>query len=475
MIKGTIYLTIASFFFVISSYVINVWLGRTLGPEDYGIYGVIISLVAILNLVQTSGIPQAMTKLISEDTKRSDDILKSGLIVQVLLSIFIAATFYLLASPISVLLNDPSLTPYLKLASLIFPFYGLLVALFGYYNGLHNFKTQALLNILYAIFKATAVIALTIYFHLSGALYGFIITPLLCLLIGFHIPKLSKKLFAIRTLIKLSMPLALISFLSILLQSLDLIFIKALLNSQKDPGYYTAGQNISRVIYFGLSAISLVIFPSISSALHQNLPEKTKYLVKKSLHYILILLIPSTVLLSVSSKQVLEILYSNTYLPASGSLSILVIGMGFLTIFNLLSNILNGAGMYKATLLISFTGVIITSLLCLLLIPRYGMEGAAWATTINSFVITSISAGLVYNKFKVLVTIPQTLKLLLPGFLIAFVANFIHPSLIMLPFSSIILVALYFLILYWFKQITREEILLLNRVFPVNKFIWKKR
>ena len=35
-----------------SGYVVNVWLGRLLGPEDYGRFGVAISLLTILNVVQ---------------------------------------------------------------------------------------------------------------------------------------------------------------------------------------------------------------------------------------------------------------------------------------------------------------------------------------------------------------------------------------------------------------------------------------
>ena len=42
---GTIYLTIATLVWVLASYVINIFLGRILGPEKFGVYGVVIALI----------------------------------------------------------------------------------------------------------------------------------------------------------------------------------------------------------------------------------------------------------------------------------------------------------------------------------------------------------------------------------------------------------------------------------------------
>jgi len=56
---GTIYLMAAQAAFVASGYAIHIG-PHLLGPSDYGIYAVVISLITMVNLILTTGIPQAV-------------------------------------------------------------------------------------------------------------------------------------------------------------------------------------------------------------------------------------------------------------------------------------------------------------------------------------------------------------------------------------------------------------------------------
>ena len=64
---GTIYLMAAQAAFVASGYAIHIGLARLLGPSDYGIYAVVISLMTMVNLILTTGIPQAVSKYVAHD------------------------------------------------------------------------------------------------------------------------------------------------------------------------------------------------------------------------------------------------------------------------------------------------------------------------------------------------------------------------------------------------------------------------
>ncbi|HDD36463.1 MAG TPA: hypothetical protein ENF50_03240 [Archaeoglobus veneficus] len=76
--KGTIYLGIAQLLFLISGYAIHVGLGRLLGPELYGIYAVVVSLITVVNLILTTGIPQTVSKFVSERPDLARSILKTS-------------------------------------------------------------------------------------------------------------------------------------------------------------------------------------------------------------------------------------------------------------------------------------------------------------------------------------------------------------------------------------------------------------
>src|SRR2546430_2383989 len=112
--QGTIYLSISTVTFVVSAYLINIILGRYLGPASYGIYGVIITLMTAINLTQTSGLPLAVAKFIAEDDTNADGVLKSGLIVQIISTLGVSVIVFLLAAPLAGLLKDSSLTAYIQ-------------------------------------------------------------------------------------------------------------------------------------------------------------------------------------------------------------------------------------------------------------------------------------------------------------------------------------------------------------------------
>ncbi|MDP3941937.1 MAG: oligosaccharide flippase family protein, partial [bacterium] len=156
--KGTIFLTLSSLIFITSGYIINIFLGRYLGPELYGSYGVLISIITVLNILQTSGFTQAASKYIAEDEKKADSIIASTFRIQIVFTSILAILLFLLSDPIAKALNDRSLSLYIKLSVFILPFYSFYSLLVDYYNGMHYFKKQAILNSIYSISKAILVI-----------------------------------------------------------------------------------------------------------------------------------------------------------------------------------------------------------------------------------------------------------------------------------------------------------------------------
>jgi stage V sporulation protein B len=399
LIHGLSFLTASSLLFILSGYIINVVIARLLGPERYGSYGVVLSVWTIVNLILTSGLPQAVSKFVSAHDAHPDDILKSALKLQVIL-ITISTTVYIVSTPlIAEILNDPSLIPYLKLSGLIIPFYSLYSLYIGYHNGLHNFFRQSLMGITYAIFKAIGVISLAYFFGLAGALLGFVISPIIAWVIGFKFPKTNVKHFAYKKLILFSLPLIGFTVFMTLLQSVGLYSVKILISDTKAAGFYTAIQNIAIIPFYLLGSISQIIFPSISKSTQDNDDVRSKRLVIKSFGLIVLVLIPACAMISLLGKTLIQILFSTQYLPAAPALSVLAWSYAGLTLFSYFSNTLNGAGYPYRSVVASIIGVLGAIVGCLVLIPRYGLIGAAISTGIGTFTSAGISGAIVYNKF----------------------------------------------------------------------------
>lgn len=457
MKQGAIHLTGASLLFIVVGYFINIILGRFLGPVQYGIYGVLVSLISVANILQTAGLTQAMAKYIAENEEISDEILRSSLILQTVISLGLTIIFFIIAPYIALILRDDSLTNYIRLAALSFPIYGFYALFVDYYNGRHFFKKQAFLTSMYSLSKAVSVIILGYLFSLKGVLVGYIIAPLISLFLGFYYPKRILFRFPYKKLIIFSLPIIGYIIFSTLLQSIDLYFVKAML-SPESAGYYTASQNISRILYFATLAVSSIMLPTISQNVQRKLLNKIQEAITTSLRIVLLILAGGIALISATSHELLIMIYSNLYSAADESLSILAISFGFFTFFTLFATILTGAGKPKVPFVLSLFGLIMNMLLCFILIPYYQLTGAAVASLVSNVIVMSIAAGAVYRQFSALLSIRHVLTISSGGCLAFLCARVLTENNFFLPIIYVLTFSMYVLFLIITNELTREDV-----------------
>lgn len=463
---GTIYLTISTFVFILSGYLLNIFIGRYLGPKFYGIYGIIMSLMTIINLIQVSGLPQAVSKYVAENETQRESVLKNGLIIQFISTLLASVIVFLFATQFAQLLHDQSLTAYIRAIAAIFPIYGIYTIYLNYYNGLHQFKTQAYMVIVYSLGKLLSVLILIYFFHIFGVIIGFVIAPLFVLIAWSHIPRIKSDYSFYKPLLFFSFPLIGYAIFSNLLQSIDLFFVKSVLHTNEFTGYYTANQNIAEIPFYAVTALSSVIFPNISKKVSQNKILETKIVIRKALRFCLVALIPSVLLISFTSKELLSFLYSSAYRPGAQSLTILSIGSCFFTIFALLATVISSSGQPKISAAFAGIGVILSSIFCIFLVPKYGLNGAALSTTFASGLMMVAAAITIYKKFKVFISVKSSLKIIFASLFTSCIAKLIPIPTLLLPLVYIFLSLCYFLLLYIFREITVDDTQLIKSLIP---------
>jgi stage V sporulation protein B len=453
LVKSTLSITAASLVYVVSSYLANLWLGRTLGPEQYGTYGVVLSVWTIINLVLTAGIPSAVSKFIASDSNKTNEILKSGLILQFICTLLISLLYWLLSPSISKIFNDEGLIPYFRISALIIPTYSIYSFFVGYYNGMHNFPRQTILNIVFAVSKVVAIISFAYFLGIRGAFIGFAIAPLVALAFGFRLPSSTSVHFPYKTLIRFSLPLIGFAVFLTFLQTTDLYLVKIFTTDKNAAGYYTAIQNIAIIPFYLLGSISQIIFPSISKSSVKTDQRETSQMITRTMRYIFIILIPLSSVISASSGDLITLLYSTQYLPASSALGILTWSYASITVFSILSNIVNGSGHPYKSMITSIIGVLIISLLCFILIPRFGLVGAATATLIGSLTSAFISGIIVYSKYKLTLPILSILKVTTASLILFIVIKVIN----YIPLSYIMSLGIYIVILFISKEFSKAD------------------
>ena len=342
MKKGLLYLMVSRIVWIASGFAIHVGLGRLLGPEQYGIFGVIISLISVTYLVLGNGIRQAITKHIANDLTLAGAIKITGLKIQLVFSLTLGAAFFLLSKPIAISLGDDTLASFIKLAAFIIPPTGILFVYIGSLEGIKQFTKSATISMTYAFSKIIFVFPLVLLgLKVHGAIIGLILSVFCAALLGgyFCRGQTDEGHFDFPSLIKFAIPVSLFFFAMAVLMHMDILFAKSILADNTKIGFYTSAQTLSRIIYFVSTAFSVVLLPSISGAIGDNNLELVKKYINQSLRYMLMLLIPTCLIISATSGQLLTLFYGTAYAEAAYPLSILVFGISFLSITRALSSI----------------------------------------------------------------------------------------------------------------------------------------
>src|SRR5687767_1959163 len=192
--RGTIYITLAKIWFMVSGYGIHFILSRLMSEEQYGLYNVAVYTVSIVNAVIITGTYQTVSKYISQEPEKADAVKSKALKLQTVVGGGASLGFFLLAPTIADYLNDPRLTGYLRLASLITLSYSFYAVFTGYFNGLKRFFAQAAIDTTYSTLKLSFIIALVwIGLGVEGGIGGFALAAASVLVISAFLARGGKR------------------------------------------------------------------------------------------------------------------------------------------------------------------------------------------------------------------------------------------------------------------------------------------
>ena len=429
-----------------------------------------------------NGIPTAMSKYMSEVFETNPSLIpvikRQAIIMQSLLIAAVTVVFYFSASLIAKVLGDPSLTALFKLSAWIIPSFALASFYFSYYTGLHQFNLQSIMKTVRSVFKVVIIVWMAWKWGVPGSVLGYAFSTFAVYFIAVTIDKLkfSKDLkkqitfqqqaatkpidvsFDYKKLLNYAWQVIIFFLAYELLISIDLYLVKGILHDDYLTGIYNAALTVGRIPYYIFYALTIMLLPVISKTTAENDHAQTNAVISQSLRLMLILLIPAVILMSQFSRPIIKLFYSAKYLDAAYPMSILAYGVGFLTIFYVMSFVLNGAGKTKIPMWISIFGVIINSILNYVFIKRYGLAGSAIATTLTSFVTMLAILFYIQRDFGVMIHLKSLLKLSLAGILLYLASLFFSQGAFIFLLWATLLFAGYLLVLYLLGEITPADL-----------------
>jgi O-antigen/teichoic acid export membrane protein len=389
--KQTILIFLANFIVGLSGIILLPILTKSLSITDYGIYvqlNVTISLIPVFILM---GLPSyAMVRFLSGQTNKR--IIQEGFysiaLFILLISVLVSFLILLLSKQISQIIFANNIL-IVKILSLIIIFSSFNIFLQYYFITFQQIKKYSLLLCLKTISSTILIIGFVLYGNgVIGIAIGILCNEFLFLIINYRIiyseigikfPQFTE----LKKYLNLSVPTIPGSLSYWVVDSSDRYLIGILLGVTS-VGYYSPGYTLGSIVLMFASPITSILTASLSKSYNEKKEDEVKNLLENSIKYFLVISIPVVIGLSILAKPILSIL-STTEIAINSYMITPFVAMGFL-ILGLNNIIVNIIILKTNTKIISITWImagLLNVLLNLILIPYYGIIGAALSTIIT--------------------------------------------------------------------------------------------
>lgn len=415
------YLGIERVFRLIMSFSVGIYLARYLGPKDYGLLNYATSIAYIFGALCNLGLDDILVKEIknTEDYEDLREILGSAWLLRFLSSI-ISLIIISLYSIYSVEDNETLIIiAIVSLSIFTFPFYGIDSFFQSKVQSKYIVAVQFSQQIFSAVLKVlgiilnfkllyfASIIAVEALFTISGLILVYQMRSESILRWRFN--KTRAKL-----LIKKATPILIASVSATLYLRIDQLMLKEILGNFQ-AGNYAAACKISEAWYFVPLITTATFFPAIIDS--KKLDSQKKYEIKLGLLFTAMVLAGYSVALPLAlfSDEIIGLLFGDAFELAAEALSIHVWGGVFISLGFAFNKYMIAEELEKVLLTRSIVGALINITLNFLLIPKYEILGAAYATLVSHIFANYLMDVFIKNtRFSFIMKSKSLLLLYLP-------------------------------------------------------------
>ncbi|WP_101298280.1 oligosaccharide flippase family protein [Halegenticoccus soli] len=368
---------------------------RILGKGEYGQYAAVIAVFNLLMILVSSGINSGVRKYISEERAESDwkdyvfaYYFRLALALSLVAAVALAVGAY---TGIMGQLMKPDYTVYFYLLAVL-----VLAAQFREYSrrALMGLKLEHIgepLNVVHRIaFGVTAVGLAALGYGVAGVLVGYIFASTLVFIISLtfvtryisltHLFQPLPEDFPKKELFSFNHTSIVYIFLLTSMYHVDVIFLDTLVGNEQ-AGVYKAALVLVEFLWFVPRSVQSVMIQSTSNLWVQGRTDRIQRIASRSTRYALLLTTLMGLGLGALASDFVPFYYGDGASEMVLPLILLLPGVIGFAIARPLLSINHAKGDMKILILATGAAAAINVTLNLLLIPRYGMIGAAIATS----------------------------------------------------------------------------------------------
>lgn len=447
LFKGTVILTIAALCTKILSAFYRIPFQNIVGDVGFYIYQQVYPFYGIVIVLSTYGFPVVISKLYAEEMAKEEQGNTKQLFV---VSMFFLFSFGLLcflllysgSGWLANYMNDPRLTPLLRMIAVVFLIMPVIALLRGFFQGSDNMMPTAVSQVSEQLIRVVTILvsALFLVYHDyslyqvgSGAVFGSItggLTSALILLFFWQRTRRKEPLQGaiyfrqsgriIKTFILQAFPFCISSMLLIFIQLADSLSLYSLLIdsgiesqlAKELKGVYDRGQPLIQLGTVVATSMSLSLVPLITKEKLQKDSFILKQRIQFTLKISILVGVGATMGLWSIVRPTNMMLFENT--AGSDVLAVLSLSILLASIIMTVTAILQGLGSIFFPAVAIIGCFVMKYGLNILLVPKLGTMGAAIASIISLLVIVvmlmvklhkMIEEFLIHKRFYVMISV----------------------------------------------------------------------
>lgn len=414
MLKDGALLLLAKLLSMGSGMIITIFVARYFGVDVYGQYTTALAFVSFILAFTDFGTDTYMLKECSIDKANLSIIYSNSLLIKIIVLGITSLLIICLANILNYGINV------YKLILLIIPqlVINYLVNTYFVIMQIEQKLSQNAIIQIIQTFIMLVFVGITLAFKLNIFIYATLQILLSLIILSIYL-KLVKVKFTptfnySKIIIKGSIFFGLSSLLYIIYYKLDTVMLSIIKGSYY-VGIYESAYKVISVLISLIVILDNIFLPKFFSLYEINL-RKMLELYKSMLLISFILSIPLCFVFMNFSEIIIKLLYGNEYLDASLIFKILIWSVAIRLMAAIVGFVVTASNNMKIKVKFQFMFAIMNIILNLILIPLYGIIGAAISTILTEFMVLFFYYYFIKVKFKVYFNKKLLVKVLVVNF-----------------------------------------------------------
>lgn len=431
--KGAFFLTIAGLISKLLSAGYRVPLQNVAGDLGFYIYQQVYPFIGLAWMLSIYGFPVAISKLVAERVGKGRSLSFMYFYFPIFLLVMLYSfgffvCFYFGASSLAAWMGDERLVLPLQVSAVTFLLIPFTSIVRGTFQGLHNMTPTALSQIVEQIVRVSLILlsvfylinkGFSLYYIGAGAAFGSIVGAFVALLLLVAMWVRSQQpivwfsgkdtsiewTYLAKTIFIYGLFMCINYLMLLLLQMADAFTLVphlqeygySVLEAKQWKGIYDRGLPLIQLgTVFG-SSLSLALVPALTKVRLQSQMEEIIPHIKSAIKITFFLSVGASVGLIVVFPSVNVLFYENDL--GTGALQLLSMVILFASLSMTISSMLQGIGKVKHTAVAILVGIVMKWILNSLLVPHFGINGAAEASLMSIAIVFIINFYILKKVF----------------------------------------------------------------------------